>query len=62
MTIRGSRIMDDTTSKDLEAIEDLHRRDVAATKGGDFEMLMSLMDENASFSRLTASLRAGRLI
>ena len=33
--------MDETTSKDLEAIEDLHRRDVAATKTSDFETLMS---------------------
>ena len=37
--------MDDTTNKDLEAIEDLHRRDVAAIKSNDFETLMSLMDE-----------------
>ena len=37
--------MDDTTVKDLEAIEDLHRRDVAAMKASDFETLLSLMDE-----------------
>ena len=37
--------MDETTNKDLEAIEELHRRDVAATKAGDYEALMSLMDE-----------------
>ena len=37
--------MDDTTNKDLEAIEELHQRDVAATKAGDYEALMSLMDE-----------------
>ena len=38
-------MMDETTNKDLEAIEDLHRRDVAATRAGDYEALMSLMDE-----------------
>ena len=43
--VGDSRIMDETTNKDLEAIEDLHRRDVAATKAGDYEALMSLMDE-----------------
>ncbi|MFC1635284.1 YybH family protein [Planctomycetota bacterium] len=37
--------MDETTNKDLEAIEELHRRDIAATKAGDYEALMSLMDE-----------------
>jgi ketosteroid isomerase-like protein len=37
--------MDETTNKDLEAIEELHRQDVAATKVGDYETLMSLMDE-----------------
>lgn len=37
--------MDKTTNKDLEAIEELHRQDVAATKAGDYETLMSLMDE-----------------
>ena len=37
--------MDDTTGKDFEAIEDLHRRDVAAVKASDFGTLMSLMDE-----------------
>jgi ketosteroid isomerase-like protein len=37
--------MDETTNKDLEAIEELHRLDVAATKAGDYETLMSLMDE-----------------
>ena len=37
--------MDDSIRKDLEIIEDLHRRDVAATKAGDFEALKSLMDE-----------------
>jgi len=37
--------MDETTNKDLEAIEKLHRQDVAATKAGDYETLMSLMDE-----------------
>jgi ketosteroid isomerase-like protein len=37
--------MDETTNKDLEAIEALHRQDVAATKAGDYETLMSLMDE-----------------
>jgi ketosteroid isomerase-like protein len=37
--------MDETTNKDLEAIEELHRQDVAATKAGDYETLMSLMDE-----------------
>jgi uncharacterized protein (TIGR02246 family) len=37
--------MDETTNRDLEAIEELHRRDVAATKAGDYETLMSLMDE-----------------
>ena len=37
--------MDETTNKDFEAIEDLHRRDVAAIKVSDFEALMSLMDE-----------------
>jgi len=37
--------MDETISKALEAIEDLHRRDVAAIKVNDFETLMSLMDE-----------------
>ena len=31
--------------KDLEAIEDIHRRDVEATKAGDIETLKSLMDE-----------------
>ena len=45
VTVGGSRIMDETTNKDIEAIEDLHRRDVAATKAGDYEALMSLMDE-----------------
>jgi len=42
--IGDSRIMDNTTRKDLEDIEDTHRRDVAATKAGDFETLKSLMD------------------
>ena len=37
--------MDETTNKDLEAIEELHRRDVAAMKAYDYEALMSLMDE-----------------
>ncbi len=37
--------MDEMTNKDLEAIEELHRQDVAATKAGDYETLMSLMDE-----------------
>ena len=37
--------MDEPTNKDLEAIEELHRQDVAATKAGDYETLMSLMDE-----------------
>ncbi len=37
--------MDETTNKDLEAIEELHRRDVAAMKAYDHEALMSLMDE-----------------
>ena len=37
--------MDNTISKELEAIEELHRRDIAATKAGDFEALKSLMDE-----------------
>ena len=36
--------MDDATRRDLEAIEDLHRRDVAAMKAGDFTALKSLMD------------------
>ena len=45
VTIRGSRIMADTTGKDIEAIEELHRRDIAAMKASDFETLMSLMDE-----------------
>ena len=36
--------MDDVTRKDLEAIEDMHRQDVAATKAGDIEALKSLMD------------------
>ena len=36
--------MDDATRKDLEAIEDIHRKDVAATKAGDFKALKSLMD------------------
>ena len=35
----------ETANEDLEAIEELHRRDVAATKAGDYETLMSLMDE-----------------
>lgn len=30
--------------EDLEAIEEIHRRDVAATKAGDTEALKSLMD------------------
>lgn len=37
--------MDQASRKNLEAIEELHRRDVAAVKAGDFETLMSLMDE-----------------
>ena len=37
--------MNEPTNKDLEAIEELHRQDVAATKAGDYEKLMSLMDE-----------------
>ena len=37
--------MNEPTNKDLEAIEELHRQDVAATKAGDYETLMSLMDE-----------------
>jgi ketosteroid isomerase-like protein len=36
--------MENATHKDIEAIEDIHRRDVAATKAGDFEALKSLMD------------------
>jgi len=35
----------ETANKDFETIEELHRRDVAATKAGDYETLMSLMDE-----------------
>ena len=35
----------EAANEDLEAIEELHRRDVAATKAGDYETLMSLMDE-----------------
>ena len=48
MIVGSSRIMDETTNKDLEAIEDLHRRDVAVMKANDDETLMSLMDENES--------------
>ena len=36
--------MDNVTRKDLEAIEDMHRQDIAATKAGDFEVLKFLMD------------------
>lgn len=36
--------MRDVTQRDLEAIEELHRRDVAATKSGDIDGLKSLMD------------------
>ncbi len=36
--------MEDLTRKDLEAIEELHRQDIAATKAGDFDALKSLMD------------------
>jgi len=37
--------MDEMTNKDLEAIAELHRRDVAAMRAYDYEALMSLMDE-----------------
>jgi ketosteroid isomerase-like protein len=37
--------MDETSNKDLEAIEELHWRDVVAMKAYDYEALMSLMDE-----------------
>jgi len=36
--------MDEASRKDLEAIEEMHRRDVAATKRDDFAALKSLMD------------------
>jgi len=36
--------LQDTTQRDLDAIEELHRRDVAATKSGDIDGLKSLMD------------------
>jgi len=36
--------MGNTIRKDLEAIEELHLRDVSATKTGDFRTLKSLMD------------------
>ena len=36
--------MDNTIRKDLEAIENLHLRDVTATKAGDIRTLKSLMD------------------
>jgi ketosteroid isomerase-like protein len=37
--------MVDTTQKDIEAIEELHRQDVAATKAQQYERLKSLMDD-----------------
>jgi ketosteroid isomerase-like protein len=36
--------MIDTAQKDIEAIEELHRQDVAATKALQYERLKSLMD------------------
>lgn len=36
--------MTDSHMKDIATIEDLRRRDVAATKAGDFESLKKLMD------------------
>ena len=36
--------MDDVIRKDLEAIENLHQQDIAATKASDFKALKSLMD------------------
>jgi ketosteroid isomerase-like protein len=37
--------MRDVSDADMRAIEDLHERDVAATKLGDFDMLASMMDD-----------------
>ena len=35
----------DVLREDIEAIETIHRRDIAATKAGDIDALKSLMDE-----------------
>ncbi|MBN2566301.1 MAG: hypothetical protein JXB46_11380 [Candidatus Eisenbacteria bacterium] len=42
--IRRGKTMDDRRAADARAIEDLHERDVAATKLGDLDALESLMD------------------
>ena len=43
-TQRGTKKLHGVTQEDLEAIEDIHRRDVEATKVGDTDALKSLMD------------------
>ena len=51
--------MDETTNKDLEAIEDLHRRDVAAMKAGDYEqgiVRYAVRDANGTIFRETQRL------
>jgi len=62
VTIRGSQIMDDTTSKDIEAIEDLHRRDVAAMKASSlsqitcrYRSLFADISQNDIFGKETAN-------
>ena len=41
--------MVDSAQKDIEAIEELHRQDVAATKAQQYEHLKSLMDPLQGF-------------
>jgi ketosteroid isomerase-like protein len=43
-TQQGTKTLRGVMQEDLEAIEEIHRRDVAATKAGDADSLKSLMD------------------
>jgi len=43
-TQQGTQTLCGVTQEDLEAIEEVHRRDVEATKAGDTDSLKSLMD------------------
>jgi uncharacterized protein (TIGR02246 family) len=46
--------------KDLRAIEELHRRDCAASRGGDFATLRSLMSDDAVVMPPGGRVRRGR--
>lgn len=46
--------------RDLRAIEELHRRDAAASRAGDFETLRSLMSDDAVVMPPGGKLKRGR--